>query len=565
MHKFFSTRMRRLVAAVLCVVCLGALSVTAPHSFALQGTDVAFAQAPDADAAAPTINIDLTQTSGKIDAKAFGIIMGPMGFDVPEKTYFYRTPEGKQSLAELGVHSIYYSTDRNDWQNLYSPFTAEPAEPATVMYTDEFLQLNQTLGSDPMIAVNITHLCERADSNLAYSSENVGCEMATPQLAKDWLTYIKSTGIRNVKYVFLGIEPYAGCEYWLKGINCTTRTGEHKIVLTQQEYAKRFVAWAKALRELDPSLKFGLQLQPNTFICKTACNGVSWDETVLKKAGKFADFVVVHQYFQVDTQPQDAASAQRLSYYQNQTDIRVDKNGVTAMPTQIRKELLTWLPNKVSMPIFFGEFNAGRTSGNSAIESVNTRMSLYSGMSLAEMYLDSISVVKYKGAKYPGVTRMVLLNLWSLPVMMAHFLPLDNPTTFVKTPGWYMISALKELQGKTWIKANVKNNPATPAGRPALRVYAAKQGHNVWIVVLNHSGTSAVVSDVNLKGAVPLSGTLTTVGDTAVDFQTQNSADNPTAIRSTTDAIPTAKIKTNKLEAITFPAHSLTVIKLQGE
>jgi alpha-L-arabinofuranosidase len=558
MPEFFPVHLRRVVAATFVLACLSVLSYAAPRPLVL-------AQAPEGNDAPPVISVDLTQTSGKINENAFGVIMGPMGFDVPEKAYFYRTPEGKQALAELGVRSIYYSTDRNDWQNPYDTSTAEPAEPATVMYTDEFLHLNQTLGSDPMLAVNITHLCERADSNLAYSSDNVSCEMATPQMAVDWLTYIKSTGIRNVKYIFMGIEPYAGCEYWLEGINCTTRIGEHKIALTQQEYAKRFVAWVKALRQVDPGLKFGLQLQPKTFLCEVSCNGVSWDETVLKKAGKFADFVVVHQYFQVDTQPQDAASAQRLSYYQNQTDIRVDKNGVTAMPKQIRKELLNWLPKKANMPIFFGEFNAGRTSGNSAVDSVNTRMALYSGMSLAEMYLDAISVVKYKGASYPGATRMVLLNLWSLPVMVAHYLPLDNPTILVKTPGWYMLAALKELQGKTWIKATIKNNPSTPAGRPALRVYGAKQGHNVWIVVFNHSGTSAYVSDVNLNGMVPVSGTITTVGDTAVDFQSQNSADNPMAIHKTTDVIPAAKIKTNKLEAMTFPAHSLTVINLHGE
>ncbi|RIK25405.1 MAG: hypothetical protein DCC52_11295 [Chloroflexi bacterium] len=552
---------RRATVTLGLSVLLGAVLLAAPMPFA-DATNIAWAQAPEAG---PAITVDLSQTKGNIDANAFGVILSNKGMLIPEQTYFYRDANAKQDLKNLGVRNMYYWVDRDNWQQPYDPYTAEPASPASILYVDEFLRLSNEVGADPMISVNITHLCARANENLSYAPDNVQCEMATKEDAKAFLAHIKSLGIRDVKYIFLGVEPYAGCEYWLKGINCVTRVNEHKIQLTQQEYAKRVLAWTKALRQVDPKIKVGLHLLPNAYICETSCNGVSWDETVLKQAGSKVDFLVTHQYFQVDAAVSDEATAQHFSYYQNQTDVRVDKQGATAMPKTIRKELLRWLPSRKNMPILVGEFNASRTDGKNNAVAVDTRMSLFAGFGLVEGYLDSISPVKYKGVTYPGVTRLVLLDLYSLPVMLAHYLPLDQPTTLVKTPAWHMLAALRELQGKTWISAKVKNNPKTPAGRPALRVYAVKKNKNVWLVVLNHSADSAYTLNINLVGTKPTSATTTVIGDTAAGFLTQNTATNPEAVAPVTSAVPAGKIKNNQLTGMTFPAHSMTVIKLQGK
>ncbi len=563
MQRIFYSNLRRAAAIFGLVLCLLLLANAAPRSFSGMN-EVAYAQAPQAPAAAPVLTVNLNQTRGKIDANAFGVIVGNKSMRVPEQTYFYRSADGNQDLKNLGVRNLYYWVDRDDWENPYDSFTAEPVSPATVLYVDEFLAVSQALGADPMISVNITHLCARDNQNLPYSIANVKCNMATKEDAKDFLAHIKAIGVPKVKYVFLGVEPYAGCAYWLEGINCVTRIGEHKIQLTQQEYAKRVKAWTKALRQVDPKIQVGLQLIPNAFICKSDCKGVSWDETVLKKVGNQVDFVVTHQYFQVDTAVPDEATAQRYSYYQNQTDIRVDKQGKTAMPKTIRQELTQWLPARKNLPIFVGEFNASRTNGNDNSFAIATRMSLYAGFGLVEGYLDSISPVTLNGVRYPGAARLVLLNLSSLPVMLAHYLPLDNPTTLVKAPAWHMMAALNELQGKTWITAKVKKNPKTPAGRAALRAYAVKNNKQVWLVVLNHSADTAYTMNVNLVGARPLSATMTVIGGTAAGFLTQNTPDNPAAIMPVTSAVPPGKIKADRLEGITFPAHSMTVIKLHG-
>jgi hypothetical protein len=558
---------KRILVGVALGLCLTVIVLVAPTRASFGSDDVAFAQAPESDNAAPVITVDVTQTRGKINPRAFGIIMGNKGHNKAEPAYFFRTPQGNQDTSALGVRTLYYWVDRDDWQNPYDSFTAQPADPASVMYTDEFLRLNNNLGTEPMIAVNITNLCERRDDNLPYSSGNVQCRMATAADAKAWLAYIKSTGIRMVEYVMLGVEPYAGCEYWSDpaGVNCVTRQGEHKIQLTQDEYGKRVAAWAKALHQVDRKIKIGVQLQPNTFICKTDCNNVSWDQTLLRRVGDQIDFIVTHQYFQIDADVADEAAAQKYSYYQEQTNIRVDKQGVTAMPKQIRKELLKWLPTRKNIPIVTGEFNASRTDGKDNAASVNTRMSLYAGFGVAEGYLDSIAPVKYNGVLYPGVARVIFLDLYTLPVMFAHFLPLDNPTMLVKAPAWYMLAALQELQGKTWVTTKVKNNPQTPVGRPTLRAYAVKQNKDVWLAVFNHSTNTPLTTNINFMGTTPVSATATVIGGTAPSFLAQNTPANPNAIAPTTAPLPEVAIRGNSLTGVTFPAHSMTVIKLQGK
>lgn len=526
-----------------------------------------FATSPESTDTNPVITVDLNATNGKIERSAFGLTMANEGQNAAELMYYFRSTAGQQRLNGLGARVLNFGADRDNWAQPYSPFTAVPLYYPEVMLTDEFLQLNKTIDSEPIITVNITNQCWQHDTGLPPSSNNVDCKMATPQQAKNWLNYIKAVNIRPVKYVQLGAEPYAGCSYWKDagGVNCVTSKGEHKIQLTQQEYAERVLQWAKALRQIDPTIKLGLHLLPNNYVCKEDCGGVSWDEYLLKKVGNKIDFVITHQYFEIDQPVSTDAAAERFSYYQEQTDVRVDKQGVTAMPVQIRKELIKWLPKKKNIPIVVGEFNAARTPPDDDALAINTRMSLFAGFSIAEGYLDSIAPVKIKDVSYSGASRVILLDMHTLPVMISHFLPLDNPTTLVHAPAWHMLSALQEFQGKTWIGVNVKRNPNTAVGRPALRVYAVKKGKDVWLAVFNHSTTNAQTADVKIIGAVPVSARATVIGDTAASFLSMNTASVPDLIAPVTTDITAGQVKKDRLAAITFPAHSLTVIRFDGK
>src|SRR5690606_10221176 len=140
-----------------------------------------------------------------------------------------------------------------------------------------------------------------------------------------------------------------------------------------------------------PNVRIGAHLQPNTYLCKNsryimesagtldaeemelsseaaaaACGNRSWDQTVMEVAGEYVDFFVVHQYFVIREHAKTEAAAQALSYYTGQINMRVNKNGLTAFPSQIRNELIQWLPAKKNAPIMVAEFNV------SYIEKVST-------------------------------------------------------------------------------------------------------------------------------------------------------------------------------------------------
>lgn len=516
---------------------------------------------------ATTIILDLNTKRGEIDANAFGLILGTKGYEIQELNHFFRTSEGQQQLAALGTRLLFYWADRNDWANPYDPYTAVPASPPWVMYTDEFLNLSEALGAEPMIAVNITHRCWQQDPNQLPSPENVECEHATPQMAVNWIKYIHDLG-RSVKYVQLGAEPYSGCLYWVNpaGVNCTDKDGEHKIALHQDEYAKRVRQWTKALKKVDKNIKVGLHLQPNTTnLCYQSddCGRVSWDEKLLKTVGNVVDFVITHQYFILPDAPSDEATAQKYSYYQEQIDIRVNKQGVTAMPKQIRKELVKWLPARKDIPLVVGEFNAARLSRDEDSAQVAVRTSLYAGFSVAELYLDMLQPVKVGGKVLPGAKQLILLNLHSLPVFIAHFLPLDNPSTLVYTPAWHILSMLKEFQGKTIIQTKVKNNPQTPVQRPALRAYAVVHQKNVWLAVFNHDAVNSIVADIRFLGGSPRRATFTQIGHTAASFLTQNTPENPNAIVPEAGVVSGANTDRERINNYVFPPHSVTVFKIK--
>lgn len=521
------------------------------------------------DSIKSTIQINLNKPEGQINPKALGLTINILGNDIPELQYFFRSAEGKQKLNEIGFGTINLTADRNNWSSPYSTYTAAPEVYPSVMDTSEFLSLSKSMNADPMITINITHQCHQEDSNLPPSSANVVCTNVTPKLAQAWLKNIKQLGIRQVNYVQLGAEPYAGCWYWIdsKGLDCTVdNTGEHKIALSEQDYAKRVIKWSVALKKIVPGIKVGLHLQPNTFICKGSCSGMEWDRYLLTKAGKYVDFLITHQYYVLMQPVVDEVTAQKYSYYQEQLDVRVVKQGVTATPTQIRKELIKWLPTKKNMPIVIGEYNAGQLwSDDSPETKLDNRMSLFTGFSVAETALDLLSPVKSGSTMLPGAERVLLLDLQSYPTTIAHYLPFEDPQTIVYSPAWYMLAALQGVQGKTFINTAVNNNPQTLTGRGALRVYTVKKGKNVLIAVFNHDSAQPITADLLLNGGNAKSASMTRIGDTALSFLAMNSAINPTAIAPVTSTILQSQIQAKGIIGMVFPAHSLSVLHVTLE
>lgn len=136
--------------------------------------------------------------------------------------------------------------------------------------TDEFLSLCRHLGSEPLICVNFGD--------------------ATPEEAAHWVEYCNgnaSTRFGALRAENGHPEPY-GVKYWDIGneMFAEWETGH----CTAGEYAERYVAFAKAMRGRDPSIKL------------IACAGdgnqldQSWNETILRRIKAYVDILGLHTY-----------------------------------------------------------------------------------------------------------------------------------------------------------------------------------------------------------------------------------------------------------------------------
>ena len=184
---------------------------------------------------------------------------------------------------DLGVSLIRFPggifCDFYHWKNGVGPRASRPRSPhmpgsnetsPNNFGTDEALELARDLGAPLLITVNIV--------------------TGTPQEAVEWLQYIASrTGPGKappVTYWEIGNEQY------VKGDEEYAKAG----TMAPDEYARRFLKFAAALKSADPSAKVGLISDEN--YGRTIPHPYpNWTEQVLAQAASQADFVAVHNAY----------------------------------------------------------------------------------------------------------------------------------------------------------------------------------------------------------------------------------------------------------------------------
>lgn len=132
--------------------------------------------------------------------------------------------------------------------------------------TDEFIEYCREIGAEPYITVSLgTGTLDEALHWLEY------CNLDTPtKYVKMRKTYGHSEPYK-VKYWGIGNEVYG---HWQVG-HCDAG-----------EYAEKLRQYAMFMKTLDPSIK----------IIAVGADKPEWDIQVLKHAGKFIDFISIHQY-----------------------------------------------------------------------------------------------------------------------------------------------------------------------------------------------------------------------------------------------------------------------------
>ena len=164
-----------------------------------------------------------------------------------------------------GVFSDFYT-----WGNGIGPPAQRPqtlsvpggAVSANDFGTDEALTLAQNAGGQLLITVNVV--------------------TGTPQQAAAWVRYVNN-GSRRVEYWELGNESYvSGSTPYVAAAT-----------MTPEVYAGRVLAFAEAMRAVDPGIKIGAIADENYSIA-TAQSYPDWTARMLSIAGNSIDFVSIH-------------------------------------------------------------------------------------------------------------------------------------------------------------------------------------------------------------------------------------------------------------------------------
>jgi hypothetical protein len=115
----------------------------------------------------------------------------------------------------------------------------------------------------------------------------------TPEEAAEWVRYANVTKGYGVKYWEIGNENYGNGHY-----GAAWEADNHPDK-SPTEYANNVVAYSRAMKAVDPSVKIGAVLTtPANWPDAIVATGdpASWNQTVLSIAGPHVDFVILHWY-----------------------------------------------------------------------------------------------------------------------------------------------------------------------------------------------------------------------------------------------------------------------------
>ncbi len=237
-------------------------------------------------------------------------------------------------LKALNVDILRYpggsTSDKYDWKS-NSMVTGWHLYPQENNF-DNFMKLVHEIDAQALITVN-------------YGT-------GSPKKAAAWVKYANVEHNYNVKYWEIGNEVYGDGFYgpdW--------ESDFHKLK-GPQAYAENFIKYAKAMKAIDPDIKIGAVLTcPYTKMWHP-----SWNETVLRMAGKYMDFVVIHWYAVKGKKVTDSAilnSTDKIPRIlaQLKADIRKfagsSENGIQIFITETNSTLHNGLPTTTLVNALF--------------------------------------------------------------------------------------------------------------------------------------------------------------------------------------------------------------------
>jgi alpha-L-arabinofuranosidase len=503
-------------------------------------TAVAGAQAPPPPVTAipftgpARIKLDLDRTIGQVDPLLFGNFAEHLGRMIYGGIYDEKSPlsdangfrtDVMQVVKDLGVSILRWPggnfASGYNWKDGIGPKDQRPARPELAWNdvesnrfgTDEFLRYAEAIKTEPYICVN-----------LGLGSIND---------ARDWVEYTnsaKNTYWAEQRRKNGRAEPW-NVKYWALGneIDGPWQLG-HK---NAEEYSKFALEAAKAMRGIDPSIKLVASGSSNY-----GADWVLWNRTVLQTLRNTVDYIAIHTY--INNSPNDFE--RYLGGWQQTIQRYID---VTR--AQIREVQTGANPRPIY--IAYDEWNVWYRTGNrEKLEEIyNFEDALAMGMFFNTFFRNADVVKMANIAQMVNVIAPIMTNEKGLFLQPIYF-PLVE---FGKQRGNMVLQA--------WVSSPMYKIPQRPQEAAYLDVSATYKAatREVFVNVLNRSRDKEFAASIEGLAGVAPGGPVVVWQMNHPDLKATHTFGDDNKVRPRTFS---AALSNGQF---TFPAHSLTILKLK--
>ncbi|NUR57816.1 MAG: cellulose-binding protein [Catenulispora sp.] len=344
---------------------------------------------------------------------------------------------------------------------------------------DHFMAMANSVGAKPIIIAN-------------YGS-------GTPQEAADWVKYANIDKHYGAKYWEIGNEVPGNGHYgskWETDIHADT---------SPKAYATNLVAFSKAMKAVDPTVKIGAVLTtPGGWPDGLTAAGdqADWNHTVLSIAANSIDFVIVHWYPGAGNSGNGGGSGTATA-----TLLQTPQTQIPSMSATVKSLLATYAGSRASsIPIAITETASGPAASTSQAAGLFAPDDYMSWFEHGAFNVDWWDLHNGPGSKpdtIDGQTDYMDGGVLSSGACNSGICEPAVETPFASYWGIRSISTLA-APGDTMVKASTGNSLLT-----AHAVRTKSGGLNVMLI--NKDPANSVTASLSYSGFTPAPGAVTTV------------------------------------------------------
>ena len=271
-------------------------------------------------ATAAAVTVDTAHTLGTLPATAVGMNAAIWDYALGNSATAQRMADARVGIMRFPGGA---AADNYHWQSN----TLNGSSSQTGASFDTFAQTMQAAHSQALITVN-------------YGSNTSGGP-GDPNEAAAWVRYSNVTKGLGIKYWELGNEMY-GNGFYANVKWETDNNSDH----SPMAYAAGLIAYNKAMKAVDPSIKIGADVvAPGDWMDDAKNYPVNWDNTILQKACGYVDFLDVHWYPSPAGSPTDAS-------------LLSSPSTISGLVSNLRSRIAQYCPGR-RIDIIVGEMNTG--------------------------------------------------------------------------------------------------------------------------------------------------------------------------------------------------------------